>query len=366
MSRFAAAAVLVACFVIIVALPQPPLSKQSKPDAQEYASAAAHLAHGDGYEATVPDPLAARLPNGAIVPRYPPGFSLALAALPAGLRVHGAPKLIMVLLIAAVWLLATRLSGPIAGSIGAILVVVAPFTTGIGMFLMSDAFSALLAVTALLTVGRHPRIAGFLAGYSILVRLASGPILLAAVVAAERGKRLDVARWSLPPIVCLLVYQWHTLGSPLSTGYRSVGAASFSLQYVTRHLSSGVVRRPVPNYLYYPGVLAGWFREILPPFAPILGLVEAARRRHESVGRFFAVVAAGSLAVYLPYFFRDSRFMAPVGMLELALAGAMCGRLINSRAGSTGGFGRARWRRSIPTWAARWRRGAGRASEVVA
>lgn len=336
MPRFITAAVLLACFVIIVALPQPPLSKQSIPDVPEYASAAAHLVHGDGYEATVPDPLAARLPNGAIVPRYPPGFSLVLAAFPAGFRGHGVPKLIMILVVAAVWLLATRLGGPTAGSIAAVLVVFAPFTTGIGMFLMSDAFTALLALAALLAVGRHPRASGFLAGYSILVRLASVPILLASVAAAERGRRLDVARWSLPPIICLLAFQWHTLGSPFSTGYRSVGAASFSLHYVTRHLSSGVVRRPVPNYLYYPGVLAGWFREILPPFVPILGLVEAGRRRHEAVARFFVVLAAGTLAVYLAYFFRDSRFMAPVGMLELALAGVLCGRLIGYRPGSRG------------------------------
>ena len=130
--------------------------------------------------------------------------------------------------------------------------------------------------------------------------LARKSLLCGAVIAARRGDRAKVVRWALPPVICLLVFQWQSLGGPLHTG-----AASFSLHYVTHASSSGVVRHGVPNFIYYPGILVGRYVDTLPPVLPVLGFIEAWRRRRTPEGTIFRSHRHGQFAHVLPYLFRD-------------------------------------------------------------
>jgi hypothetical protein len=62
----------------------------------------------------------------------------------------------------------------------------------------------------------------------------------------------------------------------------------------------------------------------------VLGLVEAYRRRQTPAGRYLFVLIVGSLITYVPYFFRDPRFMASAGMIELAFVGSFVGRQVDA------------------------------------
>lgn len=245
-------------------MPQPPLARQSAPDAQEYFDSAGHLRAGKGYVTTTPDALAVHLTPTLNRPRYPPGLSILLALFPAGIRQHVFPKIVVVLLVTAVWLLGWEMGGPVAASVASVLVVASPFLRQSALLVMSDGLSALLTVVVALTVRRCPRVAGFLAGFAVVVRLSNAVVVVAALAVARDRRRL--AMWAVPPISLLLAYQWTAFGSPLRTGYVA-HAAEFGLRYVlpSHFGQSGIA---VPNLVYYPGVLIGAFPALLPLLSP--------------------------------------------------------------------------------------------------
>src|SRR6185295_12666435 len=161
-----------------------PLNRQPSPDAQEYADAARHLAAGDGYVTTIyrgePRP-----------PRYPPGFSLALApfalvgSYPANVQLGSKlyAMLYLIVTLVAAWVVA----GPLAAAVAVALVGSSPFAVRYASLVMSDAFAAALAVGALALVHRAsmPRLggAGLLSGGLVLVRL-TGVLTAVALVLA--------------------------------------------------------------------------------------------------------------------------------------------------------------------------------------
>ena len=86
--------------------------------------------------------------------------------------------------------------------------------------------------------------------------------------------------------------------------------ADFGLRYVMRHTIGGMEPTHIPDLLYYSAVLVG----LIPGFdrllvlLPALAFIEAVYRRWESVVRYFAAVAALSVGLFFPYFYRTAAF----------------------------------------------------------
>lgn len=82
----------------------------------------------------------------------------------------------------------------------------------------------------------------------------------------------------------------------------------------------------LPNVVAYPAMLAGLHGDVIVPgaiFAAMIGLWQRPERR------FVPAVIAGSLAIYLPYFWQESRFMFPAAALIAVYAGAFCADVAN-------------------------------------
>jgi hypothetical protein len=320
----AALAVLAVDVFAVSVTPQPPLARQPAPDAQEYFDSASQLRSGHGYVTSTHDPLAVHVSATLNRPRYPPGLPIMMALVPARTRQHVFPKAVGILLVTAVWILGWEMGGPVGASVASVLVVASPFLRQSALLVMSDGLSALLTVAVALTVRRYPRLAGFLAGFAVVVRLSNGVLLVAALAVARDRRRL--AMWSVPPMACLVAYQWAAFGSPLHTGYVA-HTAEFGLHYVLpgRLTQSGIA---VPNLVYYPGLLLGLFPAFFPFGVSITAVIEAWWRRRSAEGTFFFVLGGTTLVVFIPYFFRDSRFVAAPAMIEAALVGAVVARFI--------------------------------------
>src|SRR4051794_39476905 len=131
-----------------------PLNRQPSPDAQEYADAAHHLALGDGYVTTI-------YRGETRPPRYPPGFSLALAPFamagtyPANVQLGS--KLLVMLYLVVTLVTAWMVAGPLAAAVAVALVGSSPFAVRYASLVMSDAFAAVLTVGALACVHRVHR-----------------------------------------------------------------------------------------------------------------------------------------------------------------------------------------------------------------
>ena len=201
-----------------------PLNRQPSPDAQEYADAARHLAAGDGYITTI-------YRNEVKPPRYPPGFSLALAPFalagryPANVQLGS--KSFAILYLVATLVAAWVVGGPLAAAVAVALVGASPFAVRYASLVMSDAFAAALVVLAVPLLHRPTAArlagAGLIAGGLILVRL-SGIVTLAAMLAAlGSGRRwravVIVGVSALVGIAALAFQQWSSFGNPLMTGY---------------------------------------------------------------------------------------------------------------------------------------------------
>jgi hypothetical protein len=340
-----------------------PLNRQPSPDAQEYADAAQHLAAGDGYVVTIR--------RGEVQPpRYPPGYSLALApfalvgAYPAnvqlGSRLYAMLYLVVTLVTA--WVVA----GPLAAAVAVALVGSSPFAVRYASLVMSDAFAATLAVAALALVHRPTTLrlagAGLAAGALILVRL-SGVLTLAALLAASFAGAGARAGWrgrfaliagGLLGVALVGLQQWWTFGNPLTTGYaywlpeiRTFGL-DYPLDPSTRRDGSGVVADSLDGLLlrwicpcpeddplfafraitFYPLVLLGLFWIFVPPLSTVPGLIEVWRRRHEPGPAYVLWLTALTVLFHLFYFYLAARFVAgPVTLLAI-YSGAFVARWV--------------------------------------
>jgi hypothetical protein len=232
---FAVAALIAAATPLTLADPAP-LAQQPYPDSQEYADASLQLARGNGYVTYIHG-------DRSQPPRYPPGYSIALVpftkwgpSFPRGTQ-DGAKVVVLVLLIA-VWATAWLIGGPVAAGLAALLAVTGSFWTSMSHYILSDPLAATLTVLSLAAVAamrgtRAGVVSGALAGAAVTVRLASVAVLASLLVALPgRRVRLAALAGAAPFVAALLVFQWATTtttrtyrSSPCTTpGIPSAGA----------------------------------------------------------------------------------------------------------------------------------------------
>jgi hypothetical protein len=340
-----------------------PLNRQPSPDAQEYADAARHLAAGEGYFVTIR--------RGEVQPpRYPPGFSLALA--PFGLvgsypaNVQLGSKLFAMLYLVVTLVAAWVVAGPLAATVAVALVGSSPFAVRYASLVMSDAFGAALAVAALafICLPTPPRLAGagLMTGALILVRL-SGVLNLAALQAASFAAAGERIRWrgrgllvagTLLGMVVVAGQQWWTFGNPLATGYahwlpeiRTFGL-DYPLALDSLRDGSGVVADSLDGYLvrwlcpcpdddplrafravsFYPLTLLGLFWIFVPPLSTVPGLIEVWRRRREPGPSYVLWLTVITVLFHLVYYYLAARFMAGPTTLLAVYSGAFVARYV--------------------------------------
>jgi hypothetical protein len=361
----------------VIAIGPRPLNRQPSPDAQEYADAAHHLALGEGYVVTVRR-------GEAQPPRYPPGFSLALApfalvgSYPANVQLGA--KLLVMLYLVVTMVTAWAVAGPLAAAVAVGLVGASPFAVRYASLVMSDAFGAALAVGVLaLICGVHrarrkerpstARLvgAGLLTGALVLVRL-SGILTAAALVpalwrATSWRSRTIVAIGVMLGVLLVAGQQWLTFGSPLKTGYHYYlsDVDQFRLDYPfaadVRRDGSGVVADSLDGALlswacpcpeddpllafrgpvFYPLVLLGIFWILVPPLTTVPGLVEVWRRRHEPGPAYVLWLTVLTVVFHLFYWYLGARFMAAPATLLAIYTGAWAAGLAEGRADGAGG-----------------------------
>jgi hypothetical protein len=335
-----------------------PLNRQPSPDAQEYADATRHLAAGEGYVVTIR--------RGEVQPpRYPPGFSLALApfalAGPYPANVQLGSRLYAMLYLVATVVAAWVVAGPLAAAVAVSLVGSSPFAVRYASLVLSDAFAAALAVAALALVHRPTtrRLggAGLLAGLLILVRL-SGVLtlaaLLASTIAARVGARgrLAIIAGGVLGVALLALQQWWTFGNPLMSGYQYwlPEVRTFGLDYpldpAIRRDGSGIVADSLDGALlrwacpcpeddplfafrpvaFYPLVLGGLFWIFVPPLATVPGLFEVWRRRREPGPAYVLWLTVLTVLFHLFYFYLAARFLAGPVTLLVVYTGAVVAR----------------------------------------
>jgi hypothetical protein len=289
-------------------------------------------------------------------PIYPPGFSLLL--LPA-VALGGPTASVWVPYIAALLLglvslfVAVRISSFIAAPLAVFFVLFASAPRDLALLVLTDLPQAALAVciAALLMFGRgRPALlaAGVLSGALVWVRLASIPLLVAGVLAltARSDWRRAAAVYltaSMPLVFLLGLWQWATYGSPFTTGYQVVGAGPdgngsfgslFSVAYmlgppaaVDGPVHGGAARIwELPNLVFYGLELLGADSFLSRPGVGALGLFALIVFARDTgargvLGRFGLALTAGTLGVYVPYFYQSGRFlMAPAAILAIAAA----------------------------------------------
>ena len=316
-----------------------------RPDALEYEEAARSIVRGDGYWLGIGE---AKYP-----PRYPPGMSLLVAASSpafgvargAGVRTVLACALLTVLVAAA---LAWRLGGGWPAAAAALLLAIAPLHVVWSKHVMSDVPSALLvtivaawlvvdAARARSTLRTLARAA--LVGLSVGVRTANVALLPALAVAelwcaagrraspGATGRRrarvatgLALAAGFAVGLAPLLLYNGVRFGAPWRSGYDLWHGAEFDLGHALRSpLATGS-----GNLRFYATALAGLGDLYAWPLA--LGVVLGALVlwRGRPAGRallaFVALLVAALLAIYVPFFWQDTRFLLPALPLLLVVA----------------------------------------------
>jgi hypothetical protein len=283
---------------------------------------------------------------GAHVPRYSPGFSALLVPVVA---VGGVGAAVMVPYVCALLagcraaLVAWRLAGLLAGALAAPFVLLTGVAYGSAQSVMTEAPAAALAllmVWLLMRGGaRAAGAAGLLAGLQVWLRPANGVLLLAglAAISARCNWRQRAVRFlagAAPLLLGLALWQWAVWGSPLTTGYQVAGVGAeggrgvgslFGLRFVLAptHARSGPVigcRVEWPNAGAYAAMLAGYGGCLSWPGVGVLGVAApwVFLRRPGPLGawaRFAAASMLATLAVYLPYFFQDSRFLVVPAVL---------------------------------------------------
>lgn len=320
--------------------PEEIVDLKPRPDALEYEEGARNLARGDGYWLDIE--------GKKYPPRYPPGFSLILAAARpivgaspgAGIRVVLFSALLGMV---ASWALASRAGGPFAGLVAALVVAISPLDIRWSKYLMSDlpaaAACAWLGTWCLRAAARDARRRefagiGFAAGLSASLRLSNLTIAIpiVAIACSELGSDEPAssrARRAVATILGLIVgllplgaYNFARFGSPFSSSYALWEGASFSLRHMWQ---APLGSAGVPNGLYYPGVLGG-VGDLFPlpiSLLVVTGMVVAWRSdpRARRLVLFTVLFLAALLALLLPYFWQADRFLLPALPFLAACAG---------------------------------------------
>jgi hypothetical protein len=331
-----------------------PFDAQPSPDAQETADATRQLVNGNGYVTYVQG--GQRHP-----PRYPPGFSLALAPFAAvsddypwnvqrGATFYAA--LYVLIAAAAAW----SLKGPTAGALAAVLLGMSPFAKVEASLIMSDGFAAGMTVL-FIPLLQHPTpkrisLAGALAGALVAVRLPMFVNLIALLIVLPWALRKRLLLFSALPLAALGLFNWLTFGGPLRTGYDYwlPRVKSFSPSYaINRPIQGdgpwllgdalgglllhwvcpcpdGGPQAALSNLFFYPAVLVGVFWIFVPPLIPVVGILYCWQHRRALTVRFTFWLSALSLVLFTFYFYQGARFMAaPATVLSVFAAAQLAG-----------------------------------------
>jgi hypothetical protein len=282
----------------------------------------------DGPQMLAPVGYVAAPTPGFIVPTYPPGLPIAMAALQSVVGEFGAYLVVPLTGALAVWWtyrLGILVAGPIAGMIAAAALFASPSFLLQLMLPMSDMPAMAWWLLAFVLAWRDERVALMTSGVAAAMAVATRPnlaalgiVLFALVIArpgiaAERIRR--AALWGLPALIGPLfvaILNDRLYGSALRSGY---GDASFlySLDFFW------------PNVQRY----TGWLLDTQTPFI-VLGVMAVpllrGHRRSARVAAWALLFAAIVVLSYLWYLAFDDwayvRFLLPAYPMLLATAAA--------------------------------------------
>ena len=294
---------------------------------------------------------------GVLVPTYPPGLPLVMAA--ARIGGEGGPFLVVplfgALAVFCSFALGARLHSRTAGLVAAALLSTSPVFLFQLVQPMSDVAAMAMWALALRLALAHRSGAviasGSVAGLALLTRPNLLPLAFVVALVAVGWKQAPrmhlrstrATLWRLvlgatPVIVVLLFLQWHSYGNPFTSGHGSPGEF-FSLANVWPNLRDYALR-----------LLKGEAPALVLACASLLTLALAARRRPmDPQGRSVAgamypagAMTAALLLCYLPYgVFPDwsyLRFFLPTFPLAFVVVGAWLANAVSTLPRATRGL----------------------------
>lgn len=259
---------------------------------------------------------------GTMVPSYPPGFPLHMAAFAALLGWERGPFLVSpvfaVLGVLLFYALARELGlTPLESTAGSVILALQPVSVFMGLQPMSDVVAtawATLAVLLALRARRGPGwalLAGAAFAVACLVRPSNALLLLPLALALpwRLGVLSRFALGALPGFVLLFALNLAAYGHPFRTGYGEVGQF-FSLAFFPERFR---------HYTHWLGVT-------FTPFLPLAWLGVAVSREMRWRDRLMLLVWFGAFfAFYCSYWFHDAwwylRFLMPA--FPALIAGAL-------------------------------------------
>lgn len=341
-----------------------PMSHQPFPDAHSYVSEAIQIAEGNGLRIDFDESRSTAenlVGRGVSYPsRYPPALPLLLSpfAFVAGESgIFFGSKVIVALLILAIWVTTRIIGGTVAAMISVVVVAVSPFASDAASLVMSDALGALLTVTVVALLAKLSNVGDrlryrpsllFLAGVVSSLALVSRVALVVVPVALLWVSR-RISRWHwlilglIPALVFLAVYQMVEFGAPWRTGYDyyepdrtefsfvnivksdPLGDRSFLL---SDRLDGKLMSWSCPcdefgpmgqasNIVFYPALLLGMYWVYFPPFFSLFASMAVWRRRSESSVKFGVLVSALCSIGMAFYYYQGARLVAPVAVVLL-------------------------------------------------
>jgi hypothetical protein len=265
-------------------------------------------------------------------------------------------------LIASVWA-AWSIGGPLAAMLAAGLLGISPFGEQSAMMLLADTFGAALTVLLVPLLNKptpsRSAIAGLLAGAAVLVKL-SMIVNIVAIAISMRGRtRRRVLSFTLPALAGLLLYQSLTFGGPLRTGYgywsphRQRFNLSYAIGWSERPIGvafpdlmhgrfmrwacpcpQGGSQLALPNFIFYPSVLAGVFWIFSPPLVTIAALFYFWRRWRDPPVTVAICVIALTFGLYIGHGYQSERFVASAATLLTVFAAVALAGWIDRRTGN--------------------------------
>lgn len=341
-----------------------PMSHQPFPDAHSYVSEAIQIAEGNGLKIDFNETRSTAenlVGRDLLFPsRYPPALPLLLSPFASTAGESGVffgSKVIVALLILAIWMTTRIIGGAVAATVSILVVAVSPFASDAASMVMSDALGALLTVAVVGILAKLSNFGDRLQYRPILLFLAGvvsslapvSRIALVVVPVALLWVSRRISRWHwlilglIPALVFLAAYQMIEFGAPWRTGYdyyepdrtefsfvnlvRSdpLGDRSFVL---SDRLDGKLMSWTCPcdefgpmgqasNVVFYPALLLGMYWVYFPPFFSLFASVAVWRRRSESFVKFGVLMSVLCSLVMAFYYFQGARLVAPVAVVLL-------------------------------------------------
>lgn len=331
-----------------------PYDTQPDPDAQETMDGARQMFEGNGYVTLFHE-------NKPQPPRYPPSFSIALmpflsvSEYPANI-IFGAKFYALLYLGLAVFA-AWTFGGRFAALLAAIFIGVSPFAENYARIVLSEAFTAGLVLLIVVLLHkpslRRALFAGAIVGILVTVRLqmlVCIPALLLALPTMRQ--RVWAALAGAPFLLAIGIFNWQTFGSFFKTGYDYwlPTVKPFAAEFAFRTYSqadaywiapdllrgwlmvwicpceAGGTISALPNIIFYPLILLGFFWMFAPPFVPLYGLWTAWKNWREPAARFALWLSGFSILLFSFYFYKAPRFMAAASTVLLLFAAIELGK----------------------------------------